>query len=64
MMVEIRRAFEENFGVYGVRVELVDPPCSPRATPTIAVVAAIAHHLRTGGAWRGLPSWFPNWRTT
>ena len=40
-----------------------DPPCSPRATPTLAVVAAIAHHLRTGGAWRDLPPWFPNWRT-
>ena len=44
-------------------VERVDPPCSPRATPTIAVVAAIAYHLRVGGAWRDLPPWFPNWRT-
>ena len=44
-------------------VELVDRPISPRATPTIAVVAAVAHHLRTGGAWRDLPPWFPNWRT-
>lgn len=49
--------------VFAAWIELVDPPVSPRATPTIAVVAAIAHHLRTGEAWRDLPPWFPNWRT-
>lgn len=44
-------------------VELVDPPCNPRATPTVVVVAGIAYHLRKGGAWRDLPPWLPNWRT-
>lgn len=49
--------------VLGAWIECVDPPSSPRATPPLIVVAAIAYHLRTGGAWRDLPHWFPNWRT-
>ena len=41
----------------------VDPPASPEATPARLVIAAIAWHLRVGGAWRALPSGFPPWRT-
>ena len=60
----LKKAVSERMvAVLAAWVELVDPPGSPRATPTVRVVAAIAHHLRTGGAWRDLPPWFPNWRT-
>jgi transposase len=44
-------------------LERADPPCSGRATPTVAVVGAIAWHLRVGGPWRGLPRGWPHWRT-
>lgn len=44
-------------------IERADPPRSGRATPCVAVVGAIAWHLRTGGAWRALPRGWPNWRT-
>jgi putative transposase len=40
-----------------------DPPRSGRATPYVAVVRAIAWHLRVGGSWRALPGSFPAWRT-
>jgi transposase len=45
------------------RLERADPPRSGRATPIPRVVGAIAWHLRTGGAWRALPSGWPPWRT-
>ena len=44
-------------------LEQADPPRSARATPIVAVVGAIAWHLRTGGAWRALPRGWPHWRT-
>jgi transposase len=44
-------------------LERADPPRSGRATPRVAVVGAIAWHLRVGGAWRALPRRFPPWRT-
>jgi putative transposase len=44
-------------------LERADPPRSARATPIRAVVAALAWHLRVGGAWRALPGGFPPWRT-
>ena len=44
-------------------LERVDPPGSPAATPVRLVLAAIAWHLRVGGAWRALPAGFPPWRT-
>src|SRR4051794_41808873 len=43
-------------------LERADPPRSEAATPTLAVVRAIAWHLRVGGPWRGLPSHLPPWR--
>jgi putative transposase len=45
------------------RLEDADPPASARRTPVRPVVAAIAWHLRVGGAWRALPLGFPPWRT-
>src|SRR4051812_50077248 len=36
-------------------LERGDPPRSGRATPYVAVVRAIAWHLRLGGPWRGAP---------
>jgi putative transposase len=48
-------------------LERADPPRSGRATPYVAVVRAIAWHLRVGGSWRALPGTFPGtfpaWRT-
>lgn len=44
-------------------LEQADPPRSARATPIVAVVGAIAWHLRVGGAWRALPRGWPHWRT-
>ncbi len=44
-------------------LERVDPPRSGRATPYVAVVRAIAWHLRVGGSWRTLPGTFRPWRT-
>ena len=44
-------------------LEWADPPRSGRRTPTRPVVAALAWHLRVGGAWRALPAGFPPWRT-
>jgi transposase len=44
-------------------LERADPPRSRRATPIVAVVGAIAWHLRVGGSWRALPRGFPSWRT-
>jgi transposase len=44
-------------------LERADPPRSARATRRRAVVAALAWHLRVGGAWRALPAGFPPWRT-
>src|SRR4051794_41682659 len=43
-------------------LERADPPRSEAATPTLAVVRAIAWHLRVGGPWRALPSHLPPWR--
>ncbi len=43
-------------------LERCDPPRSGRRTPTRPVVAALAWHLRVGGAWRALPAGFPPWR--
>lgn len=40
-----------------------DPPQSARAVPPMAVVGAIAWHLRVGGPWRALPAGYPHWRT-
>jgi putative transposase len=42
--------------------ERADPPRSRGATPTLAIVRAIAWHLRVGGGWRALPAECP-WRT-
>lgn len=44
-------------------LERADPPHSRAATPILAVVRAIAWHLRVGGPWRALPSGLPPWRT-
>jgi putative transposase len=44
-------------------LERADPSRSERRTPTRRVVAALAWHLRVGGAWRALPGGFPPWRT-
>src|ERR1700760_3855778 len=44
-------------------LERADPPRSEAATPTLAVVRAIAWHLRVGGPWRALPSHMAPWRT-
>ena len=44
-------------------LERADPPRSEAATPTLAVVRAIAWHLRVGGPWRALPPHLPPWRT-
>ncbi|WP_231343882.1 IS5 family transposase [Methylorubrum sp. B1-46] len=44
-------------------LERADPPGSPNARPVRLVAAAIAWHLRVGGAWRRLPAGFPPWRT-
>jgi putative transposase len=44
-------------------LERADPPRSPSATPTLAVVGALAWHLRVGGSWRSLPPGMPPWRT-
>ena len=44
-------------------LERADPPRSGRRTPTQRIVAALAWHLRVGGAWRALPGSFPPWRT-
>ena len=40
-----------------------DPPRSPQATPYVAVMRALAWHLRVGGAWRALPPGLVPWRT-
>ncbi len=37
-------------------LERADPPRSRGATPTLAIVRAIAWHLRVGGGWRALPA--------
>jgi putative transposase len=44
-------------------LERADPPRSGRATPSVAVVRAIAWHLRGGGSWRARPGPLPAWRT-
>lgn len=44
-------------------LERADPPHSARATPVLAVVRALAWHLRVGGPWRALPAGLPPWRT-
>jgi transposase len=44
-------------------LERADPPRCGGATPTVAVVEAIAWHLRVGGGWRALPAGLPPWRT-
>jgi putative transposase len=44
-------------------LERADPPRSSGATPTLAIVQAIAWHLRVGGGWRALPAGMPPWRT-
>lgn len=44
-------------------LERADPPRSGHATPTVAVVGAVAWHLRVGGPWRALPRGWPPWRT-
>jgi transposase len=44
-------------------LERADPPQSENATPILAVVQAIAWHLRVGGGWRSLPPGMPHWRT-
>src|SRR3954470_8402894 len=44
-------------------LERADPPRSEQRTPLRPVVAALAWHLRVGGAWRALPAGFPPWRT-
>lgn len=53
----------EAVGQVAAWLERADPPRSGRATPAVAVVGAIAFHLRTGGAWRALPPGWPRWRT-
>jgi len=44
-------------------LERADPPQREGATPALAVVRAIAWHLRVGGGWRALPPGMPPWRT-
>lgn len=44
-------------------LELADPPRCGGATPTVAIVQAIAWHLRVGGGWHALPAGMPPWRT-
>jgi transposase len=44
-------------------LERADPPRSARATAYVAVVRALAWHLRVGGAWRALPPGLVHWRT-
>ncbi|QEE39033.1 MULTISPECIES: IS5 family transposase [unclassified Methylobacterium] len=44
-------------------LERADPPGRPEAIPARRVLAAIAWHLRVGGAWRALPAGFPPWRS-
>ncbi len=44
-------------------LERADPPGSPNARPVRLVLAAIAWHLRVGGAGRGLPAGLSPWRT-
>jgi transposase len=44
-------------------LERADPPRREQRTPLRPVVAALAWHLRVGGAWRALPAGFPPWRT-
>ena len=44
-------------------LERADPPRSGAATPYVAVVRALAWHLRVGGPWRALPGGMPPWRT-
>lgn len=44
-------------------LERADPPRSRVATPTLAIVRALAWHLRVGGGWRALPPGLPPWRT-
>src|SRR5919112_5118162 len=57
------RVTMEAVGQVAAWLERADPPRSGRATPRVAVVGAIAWHLRVGGAWRALPRRFPPWRT-
>ncbi|WP_050783624.1 transposase [Methylobacterium nodulans] len=40
-----------------------DPPGRANAQPARWVLAAVAWHLRVGGAWRALPAGLPPWRT-
>ena len=49
------RVTMEAVGQVAAWLERADPPRSGRATPSVAVVGAIAWHLRVGGAWRALP---------
>ena len=44
-------------------LERADPPGRDNATPALAVMRAIAWHLRVGGGWRALPPGMPPWRT-
>jgi putative transposase len=44
-------------------LERADPPRGGRRAPILAVVGAIAWHLRVGGPWRALPREWPPWRT-
>ena len=44
-------------------LERADPPRSEAATPYVAVVRALAWHLRVGGPWRALPGGMVPWRT-
>jgi transposase len=44
-------------------LERADPPSSDGATPTLAVVRAIAWHLRVGGGWWALAPDMPPWPT-
>lgn len=44
-------------------LEHADPPSRPEAAPARRMRAAIAWHLRVGGAWRAMPADFPPWRT-
>src|SRR3954470_22796212 len=37
-------------------LERADPPRSEQRTPLRPVVAALAWHLRVGGAWRAMPA--------
>jgi putative transposase len=44
-------------------LERADPPNSAGATPILAVVQAVAWHLRVGGSWRARPPDMPPWQT-